>query len=343
MSSFQASLDTAIVQRAFRWIQGYFNERVAKPLRSHFAVEIPGVQEIIAMSGTGLSKLSSRRNPDWTFSELDELREKLAIDVRFFKQVVLLYRRHHASEAEKLVEKSLNPELTRLLEADRESLDALVAEEWFQRIEPFRLPRLKDYLPIQHIEEFAGDENPLLQRQHDEKFHILQAPNLFLPDLLHFRTKCEHRETPLAIAFVDIDDFKALNTRHSETKVDRNLLPRFMQTIEAHVFHHGYAYRQGGDEYLVLVPSISKPLAVAFFDELRFKLGELVYTDIPDRTTVSIGICMVDTDSPLTDREMLARANHAKNFAKESGKNRIATFRSPRLMMNDIEIVGSVR
>jgi diguanylate cyclase (GGDEF)-like protein len=177
-------------------------------------------------------------------------------------------------------------------------------------------------------------------RQYDEKFHILQAPQLFLPDLAYFRAKCEDRETPLAIAFVDIDDFKSkFNTPHGETKVDRNVLPRFMQAMEAHAFHHGYAYRQGGDEYLILLPSLSRPLAVAFLDELRCKLADLAYPDVAEKTTASIGLCIVDSDCPLTDRELLDRANLAKQFAKENGKNRIATFRGPRFVDQELEIV----
>ena len=34
--------------------------------------------------------------------------------------------------------------------------------------------------------------------------------------------------------------------------------------VMAQVFHHGHAYRQGGDEYLILVPSLSRRLSVAF-------------------------------------------------------------------------------
>ena len=93
-----------------------------------------------------------------------------------------------------------------------------------------------------------------------------------------------------------------------------------MQAIEAHVFHHGYAYRQGGDEYLTLLPSMSAPLAVAFVDELRRKLADLAYPDIAEKTTASIGLCIVDSDCPLTDRELLDRANRAKQFAKKGAR-----------------------
>src|SRR5207253_7063836 len=98
------------------------------------------------------------------------------------------------------------------------------------------------------------------------------------------------------------------------------------QTLEAHVFHHGHAYRQGGEEYLVLLPSLSRALAIRFLDELRCKLAALTYPGIEERTTVSIGLCVVLPDCPLTDRELLQHANRAEQFAKKEGKNRIATF-----------------
>jgi GGDEF domain-containing protein len=113
-----------------------------------------------------------------------------------------------------------------------------------------------------------------------------------------------------------------------------------MQTIEAHVFHHGYAYRQGGDEYLILVPSLSSLMANAFLDELRCELANLEYPDIQGRTTASIGLCVVDPDCPLTDRELRERAGQAKQFAKHHGKNCIATFKGPRFTADELIVVS---
>ena len=112
-----------------------------------------------------------------------------------------------------------------------------------------------------------------------------------------------------------------------------------MQTLEAHLFHHGYAYRQGGDEYLVLIPSLSQPLAIAFLDELRRKLAQLQYPEIAGTTTVSIGLCAVEADNPLTDRELRERAGLAKNFAKGKGKNCIATYDGPGLHTTELRVV----
>src|SRR5205809_4649024 len=108
-----------------------------------------------------------------------------------------------------------------------------------------------------------------------------------------------------------------------------------MQTVEAHVFHHGYAYRQGGDEYLILIPSLSRPLSIALFDELRCKLAGLKYPDIKEQTTVSIGLCIVEPDCPLTDRELRDCASQAKKFAKDHGRNCIATYPGPRFLQQE--------
>jgi GGDEF domain-containing protein len=112
-----------------------------------------------------------------------------------------------------------------------------------------------------------------------------------------------------------------------------------MQAVEAHVFHHGYAYRQGGEEYLLLIPSLSKPLCISFLDELRRKLADLKYPDIEGQTTVSIGLCIVEPDCPLTDRELRDRANQAEKFAKEGGRNCIATYKGSRFLQEELEVV----
>ncbi len=112
-----------------------------------------------------------------------------------FKQIILLYRRSRAAYTESKTEKTFHLELTDTLEQEVKALDALVNAEWFERVETRRLPRLKDFLPVQLIEA-AAVHQVLLPRQYDQKFLILQAPNLFLPDLAYFRTKCEDRESP---------------------------------------------------------------------------------------------------------------------------------------------------
>ncbi len=330
-----------LLENALRWFRPHFRQSVVTPVESHFpnnpyAREVQdtldGIEAIVRLIESWSGEIS-----------LEALFEKFSATGPtlgpLFNRIMLLYRRHRAAETERLTEKTFHLELAASLEEEVKALESLTSEMAFLQTAQLRLPKLKDFLPVQFIESAAVGQVALQPRQHDEKFHILQAPSLFFPDVAYFRSKCEDRETPLAIAFLDIDGFKAFNSRYMDTKVDRNLLPRFMQTIEAHIYHHGFAYRQGGDEYLILIPSFSRPLAIGFLDELRARLANLSYPEIEEKTTVSIGLCIVDPDCPLTDRELLDRANKAKEFAKNQGKNRIATYSGLRMDEAELQVV----
>ncbi len=330
-----------LLRNCLNWFQGDFRQNVVTLIEGQFPNyalprEIQSVLEgwnqldqLVGKAADTVELMSLFPNQPAAVSGISSL----------FKQMILRYRRHRAAHTEAHREKTFHAGMIATLDEEINSLDALVETDWFQKIDPLRLPRAKDFLPIQYIEQSAFSRVELAARQYDEKFHILQAPALFLPDLAFFRAKGEIRDTPVAVGFLDIDDFKRFNTDHGETKVDRNLLPRFMQTLEAHVYHHGFAYRQGGDEYLVLLPSLSKELTVAFFDELRRKIAASKYPEIEGTPTISIGICLAEPDCPLTDRELRDRANQAKKFAKDHGKNRIATYEGPRLLPNELRVV----
>ena len=139
---------------------------------------------------------------------------------------------------------------------------------------------------------------------------------------------------------MDIDDFKAFNTAYKEPNVDLFLLPRFMQTLEGHLFFRGFGYRHGGDEYVVLLPNASTDLALDVLKGFQAKLAELDYEGgISRRPTVSIGYCVVEPDCWLTEREIEERAATAKNFTKEHGKNGIATYTGNRFDESELAIV----
>jgi diguanylate cyclase (GGDEF)-like protein len=331
-----------LLQNCLNWFQGDFRQSIVSLVETQFPnYALPAEIQSVLERWEQIRQLIEGAASDPV--DLAGLFEKpppsRAGNTPLFKQIVLRYRRQRAAQTEGYREKTFHAGIIQTLDEEINSLDGVVGTDWFQKIEALRLPRAKDFLPVQYIEQSPIGQSELAPRQYDEKFHILQAPALFLPNLAYLRARCEVRDAPLTVAFLDIDGFKDFNTAHGETKVDHNLLPRFMQTLEAHVYHHGFAYRQGGDEYLVLIPSLSKTLAVAFLDELRCNLAALQYPDISGAPTVSIGVCCAEPDCPLTDRELRERANEAKKFAKGHGKNRIATYEGPRLVPEELRVV----
>lgn len=243
---------------------------------------------------------------------------------RLLKRIVLEERRRAAEAIDLPLQKAVDATLIRQLRAKVRPFDALMSEPWFLDTKTAHIPKLTDYLSVRYAERLLSEKVEQLPREYDEKFHILEAPSLFFPDLAYYRARCRLRERAIAVAYMDIDDFKSFNTRYTETKVDLDVLTPFMEAIEAHIFIHGHAYRFGGDEYVVLLPNITRQWAIEMLQRLQEQLSRANYKGIEDPPTVSIGVCMVGPECWLTDREVLECANAGKATAKEKGKGSIA-------------------
>lgn len=255
------------------------------------------------------------------------------------KRILIDQRRENAEAIDVPLQKAVDGQIIAMLKRDLHFIEYMMQAPWFQDAEALRVPVLTDFLSIRHAEAALPELLVLKPREYDEKFHILEAPSLFLPDLSYYRKRCRFRGASIAVAYIDIDDFKSFNTKYTETKVDLNLLTPFMEAIEAHVFSHGHAYRFGGDEYLLTLPNMDRPWAAGFLRSLQERIAGASYRGIPRAPTISIGLCPVDVDCFLTDREVLGRANQAKNHAKATQKGKIATFEGTLFRDGDVVLL----
>jgi len=322
------------------WYADWFLNKFRKDFVAQVQAEFPQIEHLreIADLEAQVQTLIRALTGESDDGRSDELSDRWC---PLIKRIVLTYRLDKATELEKLREKTAHLEILERLDEVLKPLDELASRHWFRQTTPLRLPGLTDYLDLERVEKKFDQELRFPEREYDEKFHILQAPSLFLHDLHYYRQKCALRGTTVGVAFMDIDEFKTrFNSRYGETKVDRNVLPRFMRSLEAHVTFHGQAYRQGGDEYLILLPGMSRDLAITFLDELRQKQAALAFPDMQEKTTVSIGLCVADSDSAMTDRELRDKANAAEAFAKRSGRNCIATYRNNQLLADDLYVAA---
>lgn len=92
---------------------------------------------------------------------------------------------------------------------------------------------------------------PILRTKH-EKFRILDSPQLVLDDVLR-----SGGIFGVAVLYADVDHFKPLNTKYTERVIDQTVLPELQRLIAASVEHHGYAYAEGGDEMVIVLPNTS--------------------------------------------------------------------------------------
>lgn len=322
----QAKILRSAIARFQQAMQAELVEPIRAQLRDYRPVELADLDQELALVGL---QLGSGEAP---FVVHD-------IHARLLKAVVAHQRRALASEIDEPRRRTGHREAIRYLEKELRVLDDVVNAPWFSEVAPARLPRLTDYLSLRFAEQALGGGQALAPRVYDEKFEILEAPALFVSDLAVYRRRCGLRRVPTCVVYLDIDDFKAFNTRHGETRIDRDLLPAFMELLEAHAFAHGHAYRFGGDEYVMLLPNYPREDAVRLVRRFQAALRELVLAGIDAPPTISAGICPVGPDCILTDREVLERANRAKNHAKAHGKDRVAWFRG-ELYRDDLLELG---
>lgn len=257
------------------------------------------------------------------------------------KKAIIHQRRDKATNIEERSEFTFNHELRIRISEELEPLSSVMRQEWFSTTELPNALKITNFLSIQRAEELLKNQGKmqLNTREYDEKFHILNAPTLLLPDLAYFRAMCELRSVPVCVCYLDIDDFKEFNTQYGEPRVDREVLPKFMSALEAHVYSHGYAYRFGGDEYMVILTNMSIQQAINFMVIFQQNLEHLDYFQIEKHTEVSIGIVEVTENSYQTDREIQDAAAFAKNHAKKQGKNCIATFKGISFASEEIYVV----
>ncbi len=138
--------------------------------------------------------------------------------VPLFKAIFLQARLAKARLIDQQRARTTNPTIIAALDDQLKVYDGLIREEWFQAATPDYPLSLRDILTLEQVEKMDV-QAPLQERQYDEKFHLLQAPSLFLSDLSFFRGKCGVRGLPLAIAFLDIDKFKEFNTTVGNTNM----------------------------------------------------------------------------------------------------------------------------
>jgi diguanylate cyclase (GGDEF)-like protein len=299
---------------------GEFERRVAMVL----ALELPGVEPPEVRELREQLQLLQRQLE----SSQSTVRVHEAM-VGLIKSVLASERRRVAENLDRPLAKATSPGVVKALQAQILRYDAYMAREPLARARAQRIPRLTDFMSIRFAAEAMRDAPKLAPRAYDEKFHILETPRLFLPDLAYYRHECGLRGAELAVAYVDIDDFKAINNRLTETVVDLLVLGPFLELVEAWSFGHGHAYRFGGDEYVILLPNASSRMAGVMLDELRQRVRSARFRARDVRLSITQGVCRVDPECPLTDREILAHANAAKAFAKAAHKGSIAVAQAP--------------
>jgi len=141
--------------------------------------------------------------------------------------------------------------------------------------------------------------------------------------------------TPLAVALIDIDHFKAVNDSYGHLAGDK-ALREVARTLTVFVREYDLVGRFGGEEFALLLPQAKAADAYRIAERIRAHVGAMpidVYDDPnaePVRLSISIGVAALGakwnggTAGQLTD--LLAAADGALYQAKQNGRDQVCVI-----------------
>lgn len=118
---------------------------------------------------------------------------------------------------------------------------------------------------------------------------------------------------PCAMAFFDVDHFKQINDTMGHQYGDM-LLKRIAETLEEKKPEHGYAYRFGGDEFVVFFPNATEENIADYRSMVEQALLE-------KEIEVSIGVIVTDPKEEKTLDEYLVMADEKMYRIKQERKS----------------------
>lgn len=124
---------------------------------------------------------------------------------------------------------------------------------------------------------------------------------------------------PVTLAYIDLDNFKAVNDTHGHRAGDA-VLRRVGELLRTSLRTTDLAARIGGDEFAVLFAETGPEAAGPTIERLRSRLAELHINGIEVKVSVGALCCV---RPPVSIDAMLGRADRLMYGAKTGGKDRI--------------------
>ncbi len=148
--------------------------------------------------------------------------------------------------------------------------------------------------------------------------------------------RARRNKTPLAVALMDLDHFKAVNDTYGHDGGDAvlrsfsSLLDRNLRTTD------GLVARFGGEEFVILMPETNLAGATAAMEKIRLLVAEdaVPFDEKIIKYTVSVGINIVSGGNLPADstalgivlEEALKKADSALYHSKNNGRNQVFVY-----------------
>ncbi len=146
--------------------------------------------------------------------------------------------------------------------------------------------------------------------------------NLVLDSEIYRSTRYNYE---FSVIFIDLDHFKQVNDTHGHL-VGSKLLWMIGEIIKNNLRMIDYAFRYGGDEFVVLLPQTAKENSLMVVRRIKDLLNTKRFFEedgLNIRVTASFGVASFPADGS-TRKELLRQADEAMYLVKNTTRNSIA-------------------
>jgi len=176
-------------------------------------------------------------------------------------------------------------------------------------IEKSRRDKLTQLLNRETLE---SEITRILIRNNSPENNILQ-----IPEDMSENSKRIAKNSTYWLGLLDIDFFKNINDTYGHLYGDEILI-LVARLLSENIRDHDFAYRFGGEEFVIILLSADFQSAKEAYERIRIKINKHAYANV-EGLSVSIGISQINNQSGPT--EVLEEADKALYYAKDNGRN----------------------
>lgn len=188
---------------------------------------------------------------------------------------------------------------------------------------------LKNHLELEYIHKMLLQRVSEMKEKYKEKAtHDLLTGlynHQFFNDFLDIEiAKAKRQNTPIAIIMLDLDHFKILNDTYGHLSGDI-VLQSLGNILMQNVRKSDIACRYGGEEFVIVLPETTLPLAVERAELIRKKIKSVTIqkgSDSISGITASFGVAIFPTNGK-TQNELIEAVDKALYQAKNKGRDRV--------------------
>lgn len=196
------------------------------------------------------------------------------------------------------------------------------------------------------ISQIKEQQRQLEHLAHFDALTGLPNRTLLADRLQQAMRQAERRRNQVAVIYLDVDGFKAINDVHGHAVGDK-LLVALARRLQTGLREVDTLARLGGDEFLIVLPDqADSTAAIPIIERLLESTSMPVPVDgLLLRTSASIGVSFYPQTDVVDADQLLRQADQAMYCAKQAGKNRFHLFdvEQDRLLRGRHESIEQIR